>query len=115
MCPPFPLVDVRVPGNEKYVGKYPEHHFHRPQSFWLFEDETEVDTSEHIGDTFSISSFIVDAEIMTPCSVLVDLAAVSLGSYPAAPNSVWPDFGNLHRDLLQPRLPAKFWSQTADH
>lgn len=62
----------------------------------LCEDQAE--------DTFSISLFIIDAVIMAPGSVLVDLVAVSSGSYPAVPDSVRPDSCNLHQGLLQPHL-----------
>lgn len=42
--------------------------------------------------------------IKTPDSVLVNLVVVSLGSYPAAPDSAQPDSGNLHPGPLQPHL-----------
>lgn len=48
--------------------------------------------------------FVVDAVIMTPGPVLVDLVAVSSGSYPAAPDSVQPDSDNLRQGLLQQHL-----------
>lgn len=41
---------------------------------------------------------------MTPGPMIVDPVAVSSGFYPAIPDSVQPDFGNLHQDLLQPHL-----------
>lgn len=59
---------------------------------------------EQAEDTFSVPLFVVDAVIMTPGPVLVDLVAVSSGSYPAAPDSVQPDSDNLRQGLLQQHL-----------
>lgn len=77
-------------------NKYQEHRFQQPQYFpisRLCEDQEQ--------DTLS---FIVEPVIMTLGPMIVDPVAVSSGFYPAIPDSVQPDFGNLHQDLLQPHL-----------
>ncbi len=95
-CPPFPLVGcsrIRFKKKQQISGtSFPS----TAKLKSLCEDQAE--------DTFSILLFINDATIMTPSSGLVDLVAVSSGSYPAVPDSVQPDSGNLHQGLLRPHL-----------
>lgn len=96
-------LDVCVLRIWKCVGKYPEHRFHRPRgSARTTRRYGEARPASETQSVFHCSLLML--RIMTPRSALVDLVAVSSGSYPAVPDSVQPDFGNLRQGLLRPHL-----------